>query len=542
MRVPLRLVFLILGVTLASPVQAKPPTLERFSPPGVQRGKTIAVSAVGSFDHWPTQAVSDDKALEIKVETEKRKLSITAKAEARPGVHWIRLADDEGATSLRPFIVGDLPEINEIEASDEPVALESPRVTINGRLGRRNDVDEFSLPLKKGETLVAAVDANHHLGSPMDAVLQVVSTRNFVLAQNDDHQGFDPRIAYQVPEDGTYKVRIFAFPATPNSTIAFSGGDNYVYRLTITTGPYFDHGFPMAVSRQDPKPVEAHGWNLPPEGRPLEVGTTEERDVVTLSHPDIANVVEIPVIAHPSLTEQTSSDPKFRQPLPVPSTVTGRIDQPGDDDLYEFTAKKGQTLRIRVEARKLGTPLDPFIRLTDSKGAVVNEVDDQGRDERDPQLSLTPPSDGTYQVMIRDLHREGGMDYVYRLSIETLEPDYQLTLKSDRVNLTPGKPGKVEVAIDRKNGFKGTIEVALAGEAEGVSAPPVKSEQGKPSAKTVTLTVTATDKAKSGTLQVVGKVAESPTLVRRAHAPIEGFSGVTTDQGWISILKATPAK
>ena len=35
---------------------AKPPTLARFFPPGVQRGQQVEVKAEGSFDRWPVEA------------------------------------------------------------------------------------------------------------------------------------------------------------------------------------------------------------------------------------------------------------------------------------------------------------------------------------------------------------------------------------------------------------------------------------------------------------------------------------------------------
>ena len=49
----------------------------------------------------------------------------------------------------------------------------------------------------------------------MDAVLQVVSAKGFVLAQNNDAVGRDPRIVFEAPTTGTYIVRLFAFPSTP---------------------------------------------------------------------------------------------------------------------------------------------------------------------------------------------------------------------------------------------------------------------------------------------------------------------------------------
>ena len=74
------------------------------------------------------------------------------------------------------------------------------------------------MTLKRGQTLVAALKG-HRLGSPMDAVLQVVSPAGFVLSQNDDGAGLDPRLVFEATEAGRYVVRGFAFPSEPNSTI-----------------------------------------------------------------------------------------------------------------------------------------------------------------------------------------------------------------------------------------------------------------------------------------------------------------------------------
>ena len=46
-----------------------------------------------------------------------------------------------------------------------------------------------------------------------------------MLAQNNDYHGLDPQVRLPVPEDGTYIVRMFAFPATPDSSIGFAGGE-----------------------------------------------------------------------------------------------------------------------------------------------------------------------------------------------------------------------------------------------------------------------------------------------------------------------------
>ena len=59
------------------------------------------------------------------------------------------------------------------------------------------------------------MQANFVIGSPMDAVLQIVDARGTVMSQNDDDLRLDPRVTFTAPDDGTWFVRTFAFPAAP---------------------------------------------------------------------------------------------------------------------------------------------------------------------------------------------------------------------------------------------------------------------------------------------------------------------------------------
>jgi hypothetical protein len=134
---------------------------------------------------------------------------------------------------------------------------------VNGRLGRGGDVDHFVVSLKQGQTLVASLGAHELLGSPMDAVLFVVSPAGGQLAYNHDQRGLDPELVFTAPAAGDYLVRVLAFPSAPNSTIGLAGGDPYVYRLTLTTGGFVDYAWPLAVTRARESLVQLVGWNVP---------------------------------------------------------------------------------------------------------------------------------------------------------------------------------------------------------------------------------------------------------------------------------------
>ncbi len=287
--------------------RAAPPTLTYLFPAGAQQGQSVVLTAGGSFERWPVQAWVDRKGVDIKpVADKKGQLSVTVAADAVPGIYWMRLYDEQGASALRPFLVGTLPEILEQEPNDDPKKpqeLPSSCVVVNGRLERTGDVDSFAVLLHKGETLVASVEANRTLGSPMDAVLQILSSDGFVLEQNNDDHGLDPQVVFTAPKEDRYVVRLFAFPATPDSSIRFAGGETYIYRLTLTTGGFADHALPLAVSRADPGTVSVKGWNIPPDARQLTVQPEPAADTVVLWHPKLANTIPVLLELHSCLAD-----------------------------------------------------------------------------------------------------------------------------------------------------------------------------------------------------------------------------------------------
>jgi hypothetical protein len=150
---------------------AAPPNVTHLFPAGARQGTTVEVTAGGTFDRWPVSVWSNAKGVEAKAGKDKGKLSVTVAADATPGLCLLRLHTVDGASPLRPFLVGTLAEVNEQEPNDDPKkpqAVTTP-VTVNGVLQKAGDVDLFAVTLAKGQTLVAALDANRALGSPPDA-------------------------------------------------------------------------------------------------------------------------------------------------------------------------------------------------------------------------------------------------------------------------------------------------------------------------------------------------------------------------------------
>lgn len=556
------------------------PSIDSVFPPGAQRGKTVTVTASGIFGQWPIKVWTDGPGIEIRALPERGKLAIEVASDARVGVHRFRLFDEEGATAPWPFLVGTLPEVVEVEPNDDPTGpqrldgsgvtidlersrfdfrvhqpqqLDAPGVTVNGKLDRKGDVDGFAIPLRKGQTLVAALEANRRLGAPMDGVLQVASADGFVLDQNDDAPDRDPRIVFEAPADGTYLVRAFAFPAVPDSRIGFAGGNSFVYRLTLTTGGYLDHLYPLAVPRESIGRVEAVGWNIPESARFLDVVAVDDDDdatgggrgaIVDVDHRLLANAGEVRREPHPTPVEVEPNPPEHPQDVTLPATISGRIDPPRDRDAYRVVARKGEKWLIKVESRGLGHPLDAVLLVLDDSNKVLDEVDDPGRGRgtaRDPDLLFTAPDDGAYRVVVRDLDGDGSFRHAYRMTLTRPTPDFALTLAAERFTVTPGTPLKFPLTVARDNDFGGTVEVVVDGLPEGVQAPRISSLPTGPSAKTLTMELTASHGPWSGPVRIHGRAnaPEGEAKSRTARALIVGFNA-SCEHIWLTVLKPSP--
>ena len=111
---------------------------------------------------------------------------------------------------------------------------------VNGRIGRPGDVDLFLFEGRKGQEIVAEVQARR-LNSPLDSKLTILGARNEPLAHNDDvmekdghlHLGqgllthhADSYLRVTLPEDGFYSVVL--------GDSQGHGSSAYAYRLRLS--------------------------------------------------------------------------------------------------------------------------------------------------------------------------------------------------------------------------------------------------------------------------------------------------------------------
>ena len=84
-------------------------------------------------------------------------------------------------------------------------------------------------------------------------------------------------------------------------------------------------------------------------------------------------------------------------------------------DFYRITAKKGDLLSIETVAQRIGSPLDPLLRLLDAQGRELAANDDAPGLGADAKLDFRCAKSGDYFIEIRDTRHAGSPRHRYRL-------------------------------------------------------------------------------------------------------------------------------
>ena len=123
---PLLTALLALLTASLTAIAADPPTIDRLIPAGGQRGTTVSVKIAGKLGEGEIRCIPAVSTASGSVATtdspsswftftfgEKRdSVDVAIAANAPAGIHWLRFANQVGATELRPFFVGTIPEIS----------------------------------------------------------------------------------------------------------------------------------------------------------------------------------------------------------------------------------------------------------------------------------------------------------------------------------------------------------------------------------------------------------------------------------------------
>jgi hypothetical protein len=138
----------------------------------------------------------------------------------------------------------------------------------------------------------------------------------------------------------------------------------------------------------------------------------------------ISNIQLFAVGSFPELSEDesqpgglpnTNDTPENAQPLPsTPLTVNGKLNG-AERDVYRLQIKAGEKRVFEVEARRIGSAIDPVIRVLDQSGKLIARNEDAPLAGLDARMEVSFPKEGYYYVEVSDARFSTQSSNYYRL-------------------------------------------------------------------------------------------------------------------------------
>ena len=136
-----------------------------------------------------------------------------------------------------------------------------------------------------------------------------------------------------------------------------------------------------------------------------------------------------------------NATPAGAQALTLPVAVDGQVANLSQH-YFKFTVAAGQFVSFDLLARRIGSTLDPMIRLLDAKGRELAYSDDVPGLRNDSRLCYQFKDAGEYMLELRDIRFQGSAAHFFRLRIgdfPCVTVPYPLAVKK-------GVPGNVNFA------------------------------------------------------------------------------------------------
>jgi len=357
---------------------------------------------------------------------------IAIAADASPGLRELRLISLNGITNPLRFEIVSLPEVTE-----PPQYGRQPKISvqsvdlpclINGQI-LPGEVDLFEFTAEKGQVYTFELlgrklvpflgDAVPGWFQPVLAVFDAEGKRTVAFA-DDNLFDPDPVLTFVADKSGKYQLQV--------RDSIYRGREDFVYRIKAYPGE----------PRQENEPA-IH----------LIMPRQNERE--------------------PNNTRQMAEQ------VDLPTVVAGSISKEEDVDIYTFQGRKGMRVAAEVIGRRMNSPIDSLLRLTDSSGSVLDWNDDGNwlnvgikTHHADSALCFELPADGTYFLHISDAQNKSGLENKYFLRISEAIPDFQVYMDPSALNGRSGDHVPVTLHVQRQDGFDGPIDLYVKEGPEGL--------------------------------------------------------------------------
>ncbi|MDB5335799.1 MAG: putative serine proteinase, subtilase family [Planctomycetaceae bacterium] len=476
--------------------------VEHLSPPILQRGAatklqllgTETAGAVGLWSSLPPEmlrvrSIGAGDATKAEVEVE-------LAANAPLGIYGLRLATRSGLSNVHLFAVDELPIA--VRPADLP-ADAAPPVTLPACITapcRPATVDRYAITVQAGQRVTFEVIGNR-FGKDYDPLVQIRNAAGKLVAECDNSVGLyaDCRFAHTFAAAGVYSVEV--------RDARFEGNPTWHYVLRMGDFPEARMSIPSAI-----QPGVAAILTFPQvAGLQLPVTLPADRPLGTVFH-EIRNspagqatwipltITDLP----PQLEVEPNDKIETATPVKVPATLNGVLGQPGDSDYFAFELTQGQKLQFQGISRVLGGAADLELVMFDADGREVRRVDDVELEEGN--FAFNAGKAGLHRLQVRDIARDGGPEFAYRIEVRAGGPQIQLLAETPDLTIPQGTFQPLALKVTRTE-FAGDIRLELRGAPAGMTLEPAVIP-GTATEFVANLTTTAATPEGIANLQIVG--------------------------------------
>lgn len=187
----------------------------------------------------------------------------------------------------------------------------------------------------------------------------------------------------------------------------------------LAANPQLVAPIPLAVEPPPAPNADAASWKLKltvPGNVPLGVYPVRVKTDEGISAPLLLAVGQWPQVAE----AEPNNAFEAAQALPATPLIVEGQASGSDVDYFKFPGKKGRRILIDAACMRLGSGVDPQIRLTTASRAYVASADDSPGLGTDARLVAELPEDGDYVLEISDSKYQGAGRAIYRLEIGTV--------------------------------------------------------------------------------------------------------------------------
>ncbi|MFN7543775.1 MAG: PPC domain-containing protein, partial [Acidobacteriota bacterium] len=176
-----------------------------------------------------------------------------------------------------------------------------------------------------------------------------------------------------------------------------------------------------------------------------------------ISNIQLFSIGEFPELQEEETKPNSNDSIEAAQSLPASAvTVTGTL-RGAERDFYRIPGKAGERRVIEVEGRRIGSAIDPVVRVFDQSGRQLAKSEDAPLLGLDARVDLKLPKDGFYYVEVHDARfstqganfyrlKSGSYDYpadLFPLGGKRGEiVEVSLGASTQRVDLTKVEPGR----------------------------------------------------------------------------------------------------